>query len=336
MPTEAEVRERLEHVLVPGTKRSLAALNLVRNIAVADSKIDIALASTALSPTVQTWLGGQVRGATMELPGVEQTVVDFVPASPSELNDVRQMVAVMSGKGGVGKSLIASLLGVALARQGQEVGILDADITGPSIPKIFGVSSPPVGSDTGILPVISRSGISIMSINLLLPNESDAVIWRGPLIAKTIQQFWTEVLWGRLHCLILDLPPGTADAALTVMQSLPLSGVVIVFSPQALTAMVVKKAIQMANTMDVPILGVVENMSYVLLPDTGKRLEVFGKSRAQEMAEAAGAPLLGQFPIDPRLAELCDQGNIELYDSDILGSFAQAFAEALATRAKRA
>lgn len=336
MPTEAEVRESLEYVLVPGTKRSLVALNLVRNIAVADGKIDITLASTALGPEVQAWLRGQARGTTMELPGVEQTVVDFVPVPVSELNEVRHMVAVMSGKGGVGKSLIASLLGVALARQGKDVGILDADITGPSIPRMFGVSSRPVGSDTGVMPVLSRSGASIMSINLLLPSESDAVIWRGPLIANTIKQFWTDVLWGKLDCLILDLPPGTSDAALTVMQSLPLSGVVIVFSPQALTAMVVKKAIQMANKMDIPILGVVENMSYVLLPETGKKLEIFGKSRGEEMAEAAGAPLLGQFPIDPHLAELCDQGSIELYDSDVFGAFAQAFTDALATRAKQA
>jgi Mrp family chromosome partitioning ATPase len=209
------------------------------------------------------------------------------------------------------------------------VGILDADITGPSIPTMFGISERPAGSETGILPVPSRSGIEIMSINLLLPHEDDAVVWRGPLIAKAIQQFWEEVLWGRLDCLIVDLPPGTADAPLTVMQSLPLTGVLIAFTPQDLTTMVVRKAVKMAQMMHIPILGVVENMSYFLVPGMEKRIEIFGKSKGDEMAKAAGVPLLGQFPLDPELARLCDEGDIERYDSDAFAAFAQALSRAL-------
>ncbi|MFC1920061.1 Mrp/NBP35 family ATP-binding protein, partial [Chloroflexota bacterium] len=218
---------------------------------------------------------------------------------------------------------------VSLARQGNDVGILDADITGPSIPRMFGVSGMPAGSDNGLRPLLSRAGISMMSINLLLPDEDQPVIWRGPLIGGAIKQFWEDVLWGKLDYLMVDLPPGTADAPLTVMQTLPVSGVIIVFSPQELAAMVVRKAVNMARQMNIPILGVVENMSYLLLPETGKRMEIFGKSRANEMVQAAGAPLLGQIPIDPELARLSDEGEIEKYTSDTLKSFSDRVVEAL-------
>ena len=238
----------------------------------------------------------------------------------------------MSGKGGVGKSLVTSLIAISLARRGYEVGILDADITGPSIPRMFGISGRPAGSESGILPALSHLSIGIMSINLLLDNEDDAVIWRGPLIGKTITQFWEDVLWGKLDYLLVDLPPGTSDAPLTVMQSLPLSGVVIVFSPQELAVMVVKKAVRMAKQMSIPIIGVVENMSYFLLPDSGKRIELFGKSKGEEMAKAADAPLLGQLPIDPQLAQLCDEGNIERYESTALSGLADAFLKAMSAK----
>jgi hydrogenase maturation protease len=230
----------------------------------------------------------------------------------------------MSGKGGVGKSLVASLTAIALKRQGFEVGILDADITGSSIPRMFGITDRPGGSDSGILPVSSRSGVEVMSINLLLPSEDDAVIWRGPLIGKAITQFWEEVLWGKLDYLIVDLPPGTADAPLTVMQTLPITGIIIVFTPQELTTMVVRKAVKMVQQMGKPILGVVENMSYLYVPEIDKRIELFGKSRGEEMAQAANAPLLGQLPIDPALAKLCDEGNIERYDSEVIGQLGQS------------
>jgi Mrp family chromosome partitioning ATPase len=282
-----------------------------------------------LNSGAQDWIKTEVNDVTKKLPGIKKVEIGFVEARPKELNQIRQVVAVISGKGGVGKSLVASLAALALARSGREVGILDADITGPSIPMMFGISERPTGNEIGILPVPSRSGIEIMSINLLLPHEDDAVVWRGPLIAKAIQQFWEEVLWGRLDCLIVDLPPGTADAPLTVMQSLPLTGVLITFTPQDLTTMVVRKAVKMAQMMNIPILGVVENMSYFLVPGTEKRIEIFGKSKGEEMAKAAGVPLLGQFPLDPELARLCDEGDIERYDSDAFAAFAQALSQAL-------
>jgi len=327
MPTEEQVRESLEEVLIPGVMRSLVKLNLVRQVAISDEKVNISLASAAINPETQSWLKAKIVDAIKKLPEVKDVETDFVEAKPKDINEIGSIIAVMSGKGGVGKSLVAGLTGISLARQGYEVGILDADITGPSIPKMFGITARPTGSDTGILPVLSRAGIEIMSINLLLPNEEDAVIWRGPLIGNTIKQFWEDVLWGKLDYLIVDLPPGTADAPLTVMQSLPLSGVIIVFSPQELATMVVKKAIQMTEKMNIPILGVVENMSYFILPETGKKLELFGKSRANEMAQVAGAPLLGQIPIDPKLARLCDEGNIERYDSEAVRTFADALSQ---------
>lgn len=214
MPTEEEIRENLDKVLVPGAMRSLVKLNLVRQVTISDAKVDIRLASAALNPGAQDWLKAKVLDVTGKLDGVKKVEVSFVEVNPKELNEIRHVIAVMSGKGGVGKSLVASLIGLSLARRGHEVGILDADITGPSIPRMFGITTRPTGSDTGILPVLSRAGIEIMSINLLLPNEDDAVIWRGPLIGRTITQFWEEVLWGKLDYLIVDLPPGTADASL--------------------------------------------------------------------------------------------------------------------------
>jgi len=334
MITEEQVRERLETVLVPGVRRSVVGLNLVRQIAISDARVDISIASAALNEQAQDWLKATVRDAIKKLSGVKEVETNFIEATPKDVNEIGSVIAVMSGKGGVGKSLVSGLIGLSLARRGCDVGIMDADITGPSIPKMFGITARPMGSDSGILPVLSRTNIEIMSINLLLEHEDDAVIWRGPLIANTIKQFWEDVLWGRLDYLIVDLPPGTADAPLTVMQTLPLSGVIVVFSPQELTAMVVRKAVNMARKMDIPILGVVENMSYFVLPDTGKKLELFGKSRAEEMAKAAGAPLLGQIPIDPELARLCDEGNIERYDSEAVKTFAKALLQVLPAKAR--
>jgi Mrp family chromosome partitioning ATPase len=209
------------------------------------------------------------------------------------------------------------------------VGILDADITGPSIPRMFGLKTSPSGNENGLLPVVSKSGIEVMSINLLLPSEDDAVIWRGPLIGRAITQFWEEVLWGKLDYLIVDLPPGTADAPLTVMQQLPITGLIIVFTPQDLTTMIVKKAVSMAQKMGKPILGVIENMSYLYVPEINKNIEIFGKSRGEEMAQASSAPLLGQLPIDPELAKFCDEGNIERYDADVFNDFVHNLTQTL-------
>jgi Mrp family chromosome partitioning ATPase len=329
VPTKEQIMESLEKVLVPDIRRSVVKMNLIQEVSPADDKVDIALASTALAPATQQLIKAKVEEVVAELSGVKAVNVSFNEGKPKDLNKIGHIIAVMSGKGGVGKSLVASLAAVALNRQGYEVGILDADITGASIPKMFGIDSRPAGSDTGILPVISRSGIEVMSINLLLPSEDDAVIWRGPLIGKAITQFWEEVLWGRLDYLVVDLPPGTADAPLTVLQTLPVSGVIIVFTPQDLTTMIVRKAVNMAQKMDKKVVGVVENMSYLYLPEIEKRIEVFGRSRGQEMAQAAKAPLLGQLPIDPALAQLCDEGNIERYDAEVVESMGKALASSV-------
>ncbi len=241
----------------------------------------------------------------------------------SESNSINQVVAVMSGKGGVGKSSMTAMLAVSLAREGLEVGILDADITGPSIPRVFGIKSRPQPAENGIYPVKSSGyGISIMSLNLLLQREDDPVIWRGPIIAGTVRQFWTDVIWGKLDYLLVDLPPGTGDAPLTVLQQLPLKGIVIVSSPQELAVMVVKKAVNMAARLSVPLLGLVENMSHAVCPACGERIDLFGEEKGSQDAEEMGIPYLGSIPIDTRLAALCDQGRIEDYESDKLGRIA--------------
>jgi Mrp family chromosome partitioning ATPase len=334
MLNEEQIKQSLEAVLVPEVKRSVVGLNLVREVAISDGKVKVSLASAALSESAQDWLKTKASEVLGKLPGVNGVEVSFAEAKPKELNDITHVIAVMSGKGGVGKSLVASLSAVSLKRQGYEVGILDADITGASIPKMFGIDYRPAGSDSGILPVLSKSGIEVMSINLLLPSEDDAVIWRGPLIGKVITQFWEEVLWGKLDYLIVDLPPGTADAPLTVMQTIPISGVVIVFTPQDLVEMIVKKAVNMAQKMGKRVLGVVENMSYLYVPEIDKKIEVFGKSRAEQMASAANAPLLGQLPIDPELARLCDEGNIERYNGEIMTNLGKTLAQAVSTEPK--
>jgi len=334
MITEEQVRESLNGVLVPGAMRSLEGLNMVREVTVSDQKVKITLASAALSSGTQDWVKAKTKEVIEKLNKVNEITIEFTEAKPKELNEIRHIIAVMSGKGGVGKSLVASLVAVALKRQGYEVGILDADITGPSIPKMFGITTRPDGSESGILPVLSRSGVELMSINLLLPSEDEAVIWRGPLISRAITQFWEEVLWGRLDYLIVDLPPGTADASLTVMQTLPISGVIIVFTPQNLTTMIVRKAIRMAQQMDKPVLGVVENMSYLYVPEIDKRVELFGKSCGEEMARVAQAPLLGQLPIDPELAKLCDEGNIERYNAEVVDQLGRSLSQALSAKTK--
>jgi Mrp family chromosome partitioning ATPase len=330
MITEEKVRESLNEVLVPGIKRSVVDLNLVREVTfLLNRGVKVTLASAALSDGAQDWIKTKTKEVLDKLTEVNAIEVEFTEAKPAELNEIGHVIAVMSGKGGVGKSLVASLIAIALKRQGYEIGILDADITGPSIPKMFGITARPTGSDSGILPVLSRSGLEVMSINLLLTSEDDAVIWRGPLIGKAITQFWEEVLWGKLDYLIVDLPPGTADASLTVMQNLPVSGVIIVFTPQDLVEMIVRKAVNFSQKMEKPVIGVVENMSYLYVPEIDKRIELFGKSRGQEMARAAQAPFLGQLPLDPEISKLCDEGDIERYDAAIITSLGQSLSQAV-------
>ena len=238
------------------------------------------------------------------------------PSSPQPKDNIKYVLAVMSGKGGVGKSSIAGLLACSMQRRGFLVGILDADITGSSIPKIFGAHQVPVAAPQGIMPVESSKGIRLMSINLLLPKDDQPVVWRGPLIGRAIQQFWSDIAWGDLDFLILDLPPGTSDAALTVMQSLPLNSVLLVTSPQDLAGMIVRKAANMAISLSIPMLGLVENMSYLLCPECDTRINLFGSSQADSTALRIGIPMIGQIPLDTELSVLCDSGSIEDYQSD--------------------
>jgi len=334
MATEEQVRESLEAVLVPAAKRSIVGLNMVREVNISDGEVGITLASTGLIPGAQDWVKNKTQEAIEKLPKVNEVTVEYRNFKANDLNQIDQIIAVMSGKGGVGKSLVSGLVAIALKRKGYEVGILDADITGPSIPKMFGINVPPSGNEDGMLPVLSKSGIEVMSINLLLPSEDDAVIWRGPLIGNTIKQFGEDVLWGRLDYLIVDLPPGTADAPLTLMQSFPISGVIVVFTPQDLVEMIVKKAVNMARKMEKRVLGVVENMSYLYVPEIDKKIEIFGKSRAEQMATTVQAPLLGQIPIEPEIAKLCDEGNIERYNGEIITKLGEAIIRLIKTETK--
>ena len=236
--------------------------------------------------------------------------------APHALSNIKKVIGVVSGKGGVGKSMVTSLLAVALKRRNLGVGILDADITGPSIPKIFGLRDKATGDENGIYPVRSKTGIDVMSINLLLENETDPVVWRGPIIGGTVKQFWTDVIWHDEDVLFIDMPPGTGAGALTVFQTIKLDGLIIVTSPQELVSMIVEKAVNMAKLMDIPVLGLVENFSYILCPDCGKQIPLFGESHVEEVAEHFGLPILGKLPLDPRLASACDKGMIELAVTD--------------------
>ena len=248
--------------------------------------------------------------------------------------NIRHIVAVMSGKGGVGKSLVTGLLAVSLKRQGLKVGILDGDITGPSIAKEFGVRGTPTKGDGGINPLRSQGGTRVMSMNMFLPNATDPVVWRGPMVSSAIKQFYSDADWGKLDFLLVDLPPGTSDAPMTVMQSLPLDGVVIVTSPQMLATEIVMKCIKMVQTLKGKIIGVVENMAYMDMPD-GKRVEVFGPTNGPELVALTGAPLLAQIPIDPTISMLCDGGKIEEYDSAEFETLAENFLKAMKLAAVR-
>jgi len=238
---------------------------------------------------------------------------DGQPSLAEQSNEITHVLGVMSGKGGVGKSIVTGLLASALRNAGHEVGILDADVTGPSIPKMFGVTQRPDVCDIGIFPVKTSSGISVISINLFLERPDDAVIWRGPLISNTVKQFWTDVYWGRLDYLLVDLPPGTADVPLTVMQSLPLDCVVVVTTPQDLAAMVVRKAVDMCTKLKVPVLGLVENMAWLKCPNCGSIIHPFGDSGGQRIAHDMGVPYLLDLPIDPEISARSDGGTIEGY-----------------------
>lgn len=238
--------------------------------------------------------------------------------APHKLSSVKKIIGIVSGKGGVGKSLVTSLLTNGMQKKGYHCGIMDADITGPSIPKVFGLKGTTNGNEFGIIPMKTRTGIDVMSTNLILDNETDPVIWRGPLIAGVVQQFWSEVIWEDIDYLFVDMPPGTGDVPLTVFQSMPVDGIVIVTSPQELVSMIVGKAVKMAQKMNIPILGIVENMSYVECPDCGKKIMLYGESHIDEISKEYGIDVLGRLPIDPMVAKACDEGDIESIDCPFL------------------
>ncbi|NIV39440.1 MAG: P-loop NTPase [Anaerolineae bacterium] len=346
MVAEADVRKALEGVMDPELHKSLIELGMVREVRIKGSQVEIVLALTTLGCPLKDQIMGDVKEAVLALSGVREVEVELTEMTDEEkrrigigvpqqekgaaedLNEIRRVIAVMSGKGGVGKSLVSGLLAVALHKEGHRVGILDADITGPSIPKMFFPDGARLGmSPMGPVPPQSRGGVKVMSINLLLEEEDQAVIWRGPLVGGAIKQFWGDIFWGTLDYLIVDLPPGTSDASLTVMQSLPLSGIVLVTSPQGLAGMVVRKAARMAQQMQTPMLGLIENMSYFECPDTGKRYEIFGPSHAEETARTIGIPFLGRLPIDPEIAQLCDAGRLEEYSAEAFASIVKDLSE---------
>ncbi len=256
----------------------------------------------------------------------ERTAPMDLRAPLNELSSVGKVIAVVSGKGGVGTSTVTCSLAAAMAQLGKKVAVLDADITGPSVPTAFGIHEHAVGSELGIYPAVSQGGVELMSLNLLTEHETDPVIWRGPVIAGTVKQFWTDVIWGDVDYMFVDMPPGTGDVPLTVFQSLPVDGVIVVTSPQDLVSMIVTKAVKMAEMMNIPILGIVENYSYFQCPDCGKHHAIFGESRVQEVADGLGLKVLAQLPIDPALAAACDNGGVDAFQPNPLEPLARELA----------
>jgi len=247
---------------------------------------------------------------------------DFLEKT-NEMSNIKKVVGIVSGKGGVGKSLVTSMLAVTMNRRGYNTAILDADITGPSIPKAFGIKEKATGNEFGMFPARTGTGIEIMSVNLLLPNDTDPVVWRGPIISGTVRQFWSGVIWGDVDFMFIDMPPGTGDVPLTVFQSIPVDGIIVVTSPQELVSMIVSKAVRMAEMMNIPIIGLVENMSYFKCPDCNKEHRIFGDSHIEEVAGRYGLKVLAKLPIDPKFSATCDKGLIELYDGNWLDSVAE-------------
>ncbi|MBS4912583.1 MAG: Mrp/NBP35 family ATP-binding protein [Veillonella sp.] len=251
--------------------------------------------------------------------GAQQAPQDLT-AQLNEFSSVKHVIGVVSGKGGVGKSLVTSLMAITMARRGFKVGILDGDITGPSIPKVFGIDGKAVADELGMHPITSEGGVDVMSVNLLLENASDPVLWRGPIVGNVVKQFYTDVIWKDIDYLFVDMPPGTGDVAITVFQSLPLDGIIVVTSPQDLVSMIVEKAVKMAELMQIPVIGVVENFSYFHCPDNGKDYKIFGDSHIDEVLKKYNLLLLGRLPIDPKVAELCDAGKLEQIEKTNLES----------------
>jgi len=349
------VIEKLRSVLDPEIGRSIVELNMVRDVSVTDGSVYVKIALTVAHCPLAKTLQTDVDNAVRKLQDVKSVKVETTTMSRKELEELRQqlqagtshpthstggpgvgpgierlgkrglrtIIAIISGKGGVGKSFVTAMLASELKRRGYEIGVLDADLTGPSIAKVLGVSGKPTkGPGGGIIPLRTKTGIKVMSINLVLDDPSTPVIWRGPIVNSVIRQLYWDVDWGDLHYLLIDLPPGTSDAPLTVFQSLPLDGVIVVSSPQELASMIVSKAVNMAKKMDIPMLGLVENMSYLQCPTCGERIDLFGAPKGEKLAASLGLPFLGAIPLDPAIAQLSDQGRIEDYSSPIIANIA--------------
>ena len=341
----------LKNVLDPEIGRSIVDLNMVRDITIEEGNVTVKIALTVAHCPLAKTLQTDVENAVRKLGDVRSVKVDTTTMTRKELEDlklklqssvtpssspkdsgrigpgierlgrrgIRSIIAIISGKGGVGKSFVTTALASELRRCGYEVGVLDADLTGPSIAKVLGVTGKPhKGPNGGIVPLRTQSGIKVMSINLVLDDPSMPVIWRGPIVNSVIRQLYWDVDWGELHYLLVDLPPGTSDAPLTVFQSLPLDGVVVVSSPQELASMIVSKAVNMAKKMDAPILGLVENMSYLKCPSCGETISIFGESKGEKLAMSLDLPFLGAIPLDPSIARLSDLGRIEEYSSSTI------------------
>jgi ATP-binding protein involved in chromosome partitioning len=344
MPSKDQILNALSKVNDPELHRSLTDLKMVRDVHVSNRTIEITIALTVPNCPLKDQIEADVRTAIAALPEVGKVVVHMTAMTDEErkalfgepkegsavqYNHIQRVVAVMSGKGGVGKSLVTSLLAVALAQSGYRIGVLDADITGPSIPKLFGLRGPLEAGPVGLRPLNSKSSIKVMSINFLLDDEDKPVVWRGPLIGRAITQLWGDVMWGDLDYLLVDLPPGTSDASLTTLQSLPVSGIIMVTTPQSLASLIVRKAVYMAQLVGTPVVGVVENMAYFTCPDTGKKHLIFGPSHANEVVEAANAPLFAQLPINPLVTSLCDAGKVEAVTLHEMPDLLKAFLEAI-------
>ena len=352
------IMEKLKNVLDPEIGRSIVDLNMVRDITVDDGDVTVKIALTVAHCPLAKTLQTDVENAVRKAGGIRSVKVDTTTMTRRELEElklklqtattpssapqngtkvgpgierlgrrgIRSIIAIISGKGGVGKSFVTSALASELKKRGFEIGVLDADLTGPSIAKVLGVAGKPYkGPNGGILPLRTTSGIKVMSINLVLDDPSMPVIWRGPIVNSVIRQLYWDVDWGDLHYLLVDLPPGTSDAPLTVFQSLPLDGVIVVSSPQDLASMIVSKAVNMAKKMDAPILGLVENMSYLKCPSCGETMNIFGEPKGESLASSLGLPFLGAIPLDSAIAKLSDEGKIEEYSSSIIASIADEF-----------
>ncbi len=355
MLDKARIIEGLRDVLDPEIGINIVDLNMVRDINIDGGKVKVTIALTVAHCPLAKTLQTDVEKALRKLSGVTAVSVDTTAMSRKELDElrvqlqtratrqvtpqrssnvgpgidrlgkkrIRNIIAIISGKGGVGKSFVTSMLASELRRQGYEVGVLDADLTGPSIAKIFGVAERPHKNEAGaIVPIQTRTGIKVMSINLVLEDPTMPVIWRGPIVNSVIRQLYGDVEWGDLHYLLVDLPPGTSDAPLTVFQSIPLDGIIVVSSPQELASMIVTKAVNMARKMDAPIVGLIENMTYLNCPHCGTRIDLFGEPVGAKFSETLGVPFLGAVPLDPNIPRLSDQGSIESYVSPVFANVA--------------